>query len=815
MVRYMKVIRSICGIIIAMIVLSSVSVFLPIDFEKVASASSKEEYKINLNFHEYNGNHYMNTTMPGSNGVDNFVTEISFELNPALKEDLTALSIEEGIGFELHFYYTSSDTEIYVNITHNDNIIAYSNKTLDATFGRWESVDLKWTEGRHSYDFKKNDTFRVEISFANNVIFSYNETDDQGRATRLTLKCKQVKQITVETYKLDPVSKLHIKTEEYQPNMPENYSFIIVKGEIRDAFGEYDISKIDVIIKDYSTEQINEGKINAIIEPGYPVNYTFQWNYHGKIYEYSENYNITVNVSDTQNNIFTNSKRFSVTKHGVFIETPPEKNIGQGLEVTIPLEVWNTGVEKDKITLSHNEPDNWEVELSSNEINNLPAGEFEVINVNIKAPDDAKIGTGIVITVNGKTGGEGSEIKEYDMGIRLTVSDVYNIDLYLENEKSQRVETIEATAEVGVKTKFNLYIENLGTAKDKINLKLEGLPKDWKGDFKNLEDSITIESGKTVNVVLEVEPAQNENADNVANLKIIGTSENDETKKDVIFINITRTFGVLLIPNTTNQTTSDGNSVTFILTIENTGEEDRTYILEAIAPENWEILLTPNSIELKGKESSRVTLKTTPPKEALYKEGGYKIIVRATNVEDEFKSQSVDLTVNIEAKYGVEITCKRFKANVKKEEKAEYLIDIKSNCNVRTSIELSIEKIPSNWEARLDKTALVLDPYQTNQVKLTVIPSKDTSIDDEAIIKIVATVVDIKGDPTGEKKYCETITTVKGNFVDKLEEAVGNLWIVFILLIMVVVVSTTLMMRSGSEEWEEEEESKEEESEEE
>lgn len=800
----MRFTRRMVVVIVTMIVFSSVSIFLPIDFENVARGSPSEEYKVNLNFHESEGNNYMNSSIPGENTTRSFLTGINFILNPAIKEDLSALSIEEGIGFELHFYYASGATEVFVNVTHNDDTIANSSKTLDGTQGTWANVDIAWNEERDSYDFSKGDTFNVDISFTGTVYFSYNTTDDQGRASRLTLKCKQINEISVETYRMDPVSKLHVKTDEYQPNMHENYSFIIVKGEIRDAFGEYDIGHIDVIVKDYDEEQINGGEISAVIEPGYPINYTFEWNYSGKIYDYSQKYNITVNVSDVQNNVFEKSKQFAITKYGVFIEKPSERNIGLGLQITIPVEVWNTGVGTDKITLATDDPGGgWEITLSKSVINNLGAGEMTIINADVIAPDNAVIGTTKIINIIGQTGGEGSEIKKYEMGLRLTIADVFDVDLYMENDNGQRVSEIDFSAEVGVRSKYTIYIHNIGTAKDNVKLELEGLPNDWEAEWLGLyNDSITIEADVIADVMIEIEPAQSENAEDIANLLITGTSQNDDTKSDDVSIKITRTFGVLLQPDSTNKTTTTGSPATFFVNVENTGQEERTYILDYNAPDNWVTTVSPESVTLEGGGKIKVTLRTTPPTDASFKESGYKITLTATDQNEPLKSQTIELYVNIDVEYGVEITCKIFKLKVEKEEKAEYYIDILSKSNAKTDIKLEIERIPKDWDAKLDETIIKIDPDQKIQVKLTVIPSGDTSVDDEARIRVIATVLDSEGNPKGGKKECETITTVKGDFLTKLEDAVGNLWIVFVLLFVVVVVAITLSTTSGEEDWE-------------
>ena len=800
----MRFTKSLVLVIVTMMVFSGLFILIPIGLDNIVQASHMEEYKVNLNFHEKDGSHFMNTSIPGDNSVGDYLTEISFELNPAFYEDLTALSIEEGIGFELLFYYAAYDSEVFVNVSHNSQIIAKQNKTLDNTVGDWESVDIAWTEEIEYYEFLKGESIIVDISFINSVYFSYNETDNQGRASRLTLKCQQVKSITVGTYELNPVSLSHIETNEYQPNMHENYSFIIVKGEIWDSFGEYDIGQVDVEVKDFNEEIINEGEISATFEYSYPINYTFIWNYSGKIYDDSENYNITVNVSDVQGNVFSNSKIFAVTKHGVFIETPPDKNIGQGQEVIIPIEIWNTGVSSDTITLTVDEPSGgWVIELDKYEILNIPAGDYKIVKATVSAPEDVNVGTSKIIGIKGTTGGEGSEIKEYDMSLSLIVKDIFEIDLFMENENGQRVEKMDLSAEVGLKTPFSYFIHNIGSTEDEVNLEIKGIPKDWK--LTN-DDSVVIGADKISTLKIEVEPAQSESAENIAKIKIIGTSKNDESKSDELELTITRTYGVFLKPDKINQTTNAGNKATFFIDVENTGNEERTYNLNSETPINWQAIAKHETVTLEGGGSKRITLDIIPPNEAIYEENGYKITFIATDEDDDLKSMSLELLVYIDPIYGVDLNIKKFKADVNKEEDAEYLIDVISKCNVKINIKLSILKIPSDWDAVLDNSIINLDPYQSTQVRLTVTPTKETSIDDVAEIEVEAIVLDINEQETSSKATKKTETTVSGDFMDKITEAVENLKMIFILLVMVIIISAVLLMRTGTEDWEDDEE---------
>ena len=149
-----------------------------------------------------------------------------------------------------------------------------------------------------------------------------------------------------------------------------------------------------------------------------------------------------------------------------------------------------------------------------------------------------------------------------------------------------------------------------------------------------------------------------------------------------------------------------------IITVENTGDEERTYILSATTPtESWRAIVDP-SITLDGGDNKKVTLKITPPTDVYYEEDGYEIQFTATDNEEELKSQSINLKVYIQAKYGIQLSIQKNKAEIDKEEDAEYYIDVKSNCNVEVTIELSINKIP-DWEAKLETYSVRLNPFQS------------------------------------------------------------------------------------------------------
>jgi len=219
-------------------------------------------------------------------------------------------------------------------------------------------------------------------------------------------------------------------------------------------------------------------------------------------------------------------------------------------------------------------------------------------------------------------------------------------------------------------------------------------------------------------------------------------------------------FGVDLNVAPTTQDIIPGESGTYYIEIQNTGNVHDTFSLTVEdLPNNWLYSLSQSEVSLDPGESTTITLEIEPYRHWTTTPGDYEFSVTATSNEaplrDLSASDSKDIITHVLAFHDVELNVTPYQDYALPGETKFYSIEVLNLGNVEDDYELTIEffEIPSSWPAvpkeipiewiLLDPVCMTLGPGTSGGSCLSIqIPSEWAGMEDtDYKLKITSTCV--------------------------------------------------------------------------
>jgi uncharacterized membrane protein len=320
-------------------------------------------------------------------------------------------------------------------------------------------------------------------------------------------------------------------------------------------------------------------------------------------------------------------------------------------EYPLDILLTNTGNSRDPtIAVSvYDFPEGWEMSLDTSLIpsKGLGIGEQRTIGVLLKTPADVPAG-GYSITIAGTAGEEGTVFTTLE--IPVTIIEVENIIVTADPEVQE--------AGIGDIINYFIIIKNGGNWPDTYDIRLSYDTKDAQGWGKLSMDTVNLESGESLQMVLTVavplSAAYDANPQTPGIIEgyitdIIVTSWNKPTVSGSVEVttNVIPYYDFGLSVDVRIKPVIAGNPepVNFILSVENIGNALDTYEFESESDSNWARLLTKYSRVPEG-QSRDVAFEVKVPTDIGAGVYDFNILVSSVNDQELFREITLKVYVS-------------------------------------------------------------------------------------------------------------------------------------------------------------------------
>ena len=429
-------VRQFASVALAFLFLGTILFWNPVVAEEVVG----QEKDINLYLYSENGVGKLHTRETGGHGDAESVnipvgSSYFFALNFSLQSDLESKSYRTDVGFHIYLYANSANfntghLNIYVRdgttMTGGELIATGGIDVPSVLQGNNEGhVDIFWEDDygpTHQFDMERFIVLELENDGDNAINLELDTGKDGDSPSRLIATTNPVTdiEITTESYNLE-TSDLNdlMPTDNFQPNLPVDFSKVFVSAQALNAFGTYDIKEFKVIVFDSDDNELFVGN-TEIEEPDDNSGINFfddlVWNYNDPA-EPSENHNgkgiytIRVAAIDQQGNEFYLDKSVQMDAYGIYSYTSQtQQSVPVGGDVSYQILVRNSGDENDKFTIEPSETsDNWVVSPQTWTSNTLSPGDEQLVTFTVSAAAVCSANNAVAYTVVAGGGGGGGD----------------------------------------------------------------------------------------------------------------------------------------------------------------------------------------------------------------------------------------------------------------------------------------------------------------------------------------------------------------------------------------------------------------------
>ncbi len=768
---------------------------------------------LNLYFHEGLS---MNTSTYHTTAPDFFPGDVTFTLQDPLLGDL----LVEGPMMKAQVYLASFDSGLTVNVYNNEvggTLVASG--TYPAfnypQIPTYASIELNFAGGiGDDYTFTAGNNIVIQFDFTVGTgILHY---DYSGRMSNLRMYCTPVTDITVSTYDFDnyPERVFYPRNIDF----PEERKMVRMKGTVTDVFADRDkkyIDHVQVVIRDpngvNNTEDADWEKDTD--------KYSYNWNYiNGQL---EGEYTITTHVFDQQDNEFTTSMTFNMSKYGVLLTSPSqdpeegsykseaERNVVENSITTYHINVYNIGNEATNMDITTSEKSGWDRWLwgsnltsvnnvtKSGTIETLGAGVSKGIEFTVDAMDNG-IDSKATLVVTATCDMKPSE--DHSLTTVTTVVLEYDVELkFLDGSKLQK-----KSVEIGEDVDYDFMVTNKGGTDDTIYIDIGSLPSGWS---KTLSGDELKSSGNQYYVDLASDDytqltltltAPNTGGDETVLIDIIGSSKGSQEQgipvSDRITTNTTKTIGLSLdlIGDDSQDWSPGDNRLTYTFELTNTGTTPTNYTVSytPLSPsDGWssnDISLDQENFQLDPGASDMVRLYVEPTNEVLA--GDYSITVKAVNDDDQTRKEEWIVSCTIEEYYDIEVIEPigfELYGETEPGKDVEYEIRIKNNGNTAERVNINV-LIPSDWELDFGNASNIwseeLDPQDIETATVVLTPPDDAPGDET--VDITVSVVPVQSDQID----ILTHTKIKSLWYQTLIILLVPILLFIVVIVMVVII---------------------------
>ena len=609
------------------------------------------------------------------------------------------------------------------------------------------------------YTFQEGNNIRIRINasvdegpFSGTVAIRYDRTNTEiAQISRLSLYTDQIASVEHDIYHDD------VKTDSFEPNLPDGKRYLDVNGEIDDIMGDYDISSVNIFV--YDPEMGETGNATADLDPGVEdaiVTFHARWEYDSG--HPAGRYTIKVTITDNSMNIMNSTLHFDMAEYGVMLTCNEYEKSGMaGGEVVFLITVRNTGGEDDTYTFDCTaNPSYWSCTIEDGI--SVPPGSIVETELKVKVPSNTNEEDTAIIELSAVSESEPGIKKSLPEPITVTATTKYMFKVELNDEEEQVVKN-------GGSALYGFTVSNIGDKDDSIIIDVPESVLDWNvevsGDVVRTSpegtypESYLVEMDKNdeKEITLAVSAPDNP-TDNVRNvLDIVFTSRNESSMSltfSIITTTPTTTKERLVFREGITEATSeyDGaaktfETVSFSIVIDNPGQNEWQVDLEVEMDNEaldwfvkWPVLVT-----LPPGAEKKVSIEITPSSDALASDTGLEFIVKGKIRGGEGASAraSRSLYVKVGQYYSIVFGLEgdSEKTVRKAENSVSFLLEVRNTGNGRDTIKL-VSKDGSNWRISISDTSITLKPGDRKKITVTVTASDGIKDGDEKEIIIEA-----------------------------------------------------------------------------
>ncbi|NJN55550.1 MAG: choice-of-anchor B family protein [Anaerolineae bacterium] len=193
-------------------------------------------------------------------------------------------------------------------------------------------------------------------------------------------------------------------------------------------------------------------------------------------------------------------------------------------------------------------------------------------------------------------------------------------------------------------------------------------------------------------------------------------------------------YGVVLSPESAAQTAVAGETVTYTLSVENSGNITDTYDL-SVAGNNWQTAVSANSVELAPGGRAELVISVTVPVDVT---GGAVDVATVTAVSqtDAAVSASSDLSTTANAVYGVVVAAPVTEQSGLPGSTVTFTLHISNTGNTTDTFDL---QAMGNWPAQAMPTSLLLASNSSSTAHVTVTIPLTAAVASSDVITVTVT----------------------------------------------------------------------------
>jgi uncharacterized membrane protein len=403
-----------------------------------------------------------------------------------------------------------------------------------------------------------------------------------------------------------------------------------------------------------------------------------------------------------------------------------------GRTVTYTLTIYNDGNITDTYNLTHTAT-TWATSLSTSAVGPLASGDSESFEVYVAIPGAAGDGASDAVTVTARSGGAPGLS---DSSVLTTVATTQPITRGVVIAPP----TAAQTGETGTTVTYTLRVTNTGTVADGVVLTATG---NWATSLSDYSLSLNSGQGATVYAYVDV-PSSGVNDGDKDTATVTARLSADPSKTASSILTTTArvpTFGVNLTPASDQRFGNPGQTITYTLFVENTGNTMDSYDL-SLGTRLWPTTLSSGSVGPlnPGQKVSFQVYVIVPG--AANEGDDDSVAVTATSQRDTNVDGTSALTTTATTQAitrGVEIALPTATGSGTAGEAVRYTLTVTNTGNVTDTV--TLEATGNAWRTHVSPDAVALPGLTSSPVVVTVtIPATATAgMSDTVVIQALAT----------------------------------------------------------------------------
>ncbi len=269
----------------------------------------------------------------------------------------------------------------------------------------------------------------------------------------------------------------------------------------------------------------------------------------------------------------------------------------------------------------------------------------------------------------------------------------------------------------GSSATFKINITNtLTTTSLTVNLTNSTPPTSWTAQLS--QTSVTVPALATRSVTLTVGVPSNAAADSVGKqIVVTATPDFGDTEQITTTTKVSQTYGIQTSTAVASKSTVGGSTVTFSMTINNTGNgADTVAVTHSGEPSTWTVSHVSSSTVPAGG-SRGITITVVPPSNATA--GTYQTTVKATSSDGTTNDQTTFI-ITISKVYGLTLSSSDVSKYVTPNVAAYYNLSVTNTGNTADNAIIGIVNAPSGWTVLPTSNPVALDPGETKSFQVLV-----------------------------------------------------------------------------------------------